>query len=295
MSNKPTTDVPESDLPISPVNAPAPGRYIAAPSLADVKAGNAILQKWHKGQAVSYIQHLLGIGVDEAFGDDTEKAVKRFQEQNGLEVEPGFEGKVGRMTLAALEKGGTLPAPTPSLGFDARGKLQRVHPELKARITRVAEALAARGMEMLVTDGLRTFEEQWVIYKKGRRQVNGKWECINPKCAGTFTGAKGGQSNHNYGLAIDAYPFIDGRVYTEIPKTASAEFKKKFNAVQQAIGEEGERAGLAWGGRWTRVDTPHLQLFPEGTMTWQDCLKIYEANGNSLKAVWDKVDKLLNG
>jgi len=58
--------MPDNVIPITPV----PIAYVAAPSLSEVKAGNAVLQKGHKGEAVSYAQELLGIHVDSKFGND---------------------------------------------------------------------------------------------------------------------------------------------------------------------------------------------------------------------------------
>lgn len=277
-----------------PIVAAQPIVYVPAPSLTEVKAGNAVLQKGHKGDAVSYVQELLQIQIDRRFGNDTETAVKTFQQQSGMATEPEAVGKVGRILLSALETAAGIPPWTP-FNYNKRHKLDNVHPVLRERVQQLAAALAARQMDFLITDGMRTFEEQDALFRKGRKLVNGMWVPIDPvHKTGIVTNARAGRSNHNYGLAIDSYPVISGRVYTEIPPHASSEFRQRFNAIQTAIGEEGERVNLAWGGRWSNpYDPPHLQLFPQSEMTSSTCLTIYETNGNSLSAVWQEADSRL--
>ncbi len=269
--------------------------YVPAPSLVEIKAGDAVLQKGHKGDAVSYVQDLLRIHVDRRFGNDTETAVREFQQRTEIAVEPGMEGKVGRVLLAAIEAAAGVQ-PEGQFDYDKRHKLDDVHPALKERVIQLAERLSARQMSFLITDGMRTFEEQDALYRKGRKLVNGTWIPIDPVHeTGIVTKAKGGRSNHNYGLAIDSYPVIQGRVYTEIPEHASVQFRQRFRAIQKAIGEEGEAVGLTWGGRWTNFnDPPHLQLFPQAEMTPDRCLAIYQSGGNSLQAVWAEVDNQLS-
>lgn len=279
----------------TPTTAIQPIVYVPAPSLADVKAGNAVLQKGHKGDAVSYVQELLGIHVDRKFGANTETAVTEFQQRTEAVVEPGMDGKVGRALLAKMEEVAGVPEEG-QFDFDKRRKLRDVHPALRDRVLRVAERLSARQMSFLITDGLRTFAEQDELFRKGRKLKNGTWVPIDPvHRTGIVTNARGGHSNHNYGLAIDSYPVISGRVFTSIPQHASIEFRQTFKAIQKAIGEEGEAAGLFWGGRWTDpFDPPHLQLFPHSEMKPGTCLEIYRENGNELAAVWAEVDRRLN-
>lgn len=279
----------------TPTTAVQPIVYVPAPSLAEVKAGNAVLQKGHKGDAVSHVQELLRIGIDRKFGKDTEAAVIDFQQRTHAVVEPGMEGKVGRVLLAAMEAAAGVEGEG-QFDFDQRHKLQDVHPALRDRVLQVGQRLSARQMSFLITDGRRTFAEQDQLFRKGRKLVNGTWIPIDPvHHTGIVTKAPGGLSNHNYGLAIDSYPVISGRVFTDIPEHSTNAFRQRFRAIQKAIGEEGEAVGLFWGGRWTSlVDTPHLQLFPEAEMKPRTCLEIYRANGDDLAAVWAEVDRRLS-
>lgn len=165
--------------------------------------------------------------------------------------------------------------------MDKRGKTKKLNPVFRERLVLLAEALARRSMQTLITDGLRTFAEQDALFAQGRT-----------KPGPVVTKARGGQSNHNYGLAVDMYPVINGKVFTDVPKGASVEFRRAFNATQDAAGEDAERLGLFWGARFSGiVDTPHIQLFAQNDMSPAECLKIFNKNGGSLDAVWAEAER----
>ena len=75
-------------------------------SLNDVQSGTAVLQKGSKGDSVKAVQTALmskgyelpKYGADSGYGDETVAAVKKFQQDNGLNV----DGKVGKNTLAKM-------------------------------------------------------------------------------------------------------------------------------------------------------------------------------------------------
>lgn len=276
---------------MSSVISTQPLTFVPAPSLVEVKNGNAVLRKGHKGSAVSFVQNLLRINADGKFGPNTETAVREFQQRNPASTAPGMDGKVDRLLLAAMEAAAGVQ-PEAQFDFDKRHKLDAVHPALKRKVIQLAERLAAMNMNFLITDGMRTFAEQDALFRQGRKLVDGNWVVVQP--AKIVTRSPGGLSNHNYGLAIDSYPVISGRVFTEIPDNATAQFRQRFNAIQRAIGEEGEAVGLVWGGRWTSPhDPPHLQLFSQNDMHPRACRDIFRNNGNSMAAVWAEADSHL--
>src|SRR4051812_26355108 len=115
-------------------------------------------------------------------------------------------------------------------------RLSKVHPELAKRVRLVADALKSRGIEIHVVQGLRTFAEQDALFAQGRTTKGKK-----------VTNARGGQSNHNFGLAVDVCPFKGGQPQWNDQKA----FK--------AIGQEAKKLGLEWGGDWVHiVDEPHI-------------------------------------
>ncbi|MEK7588369.1 MAG: M15 family metallopeptidase [Patescibacteria group bacterium] len=112
---------------------------------------------------------------------------------------------------------------------------------LKPKVKLLAEELIKEskkiGVQIILVQGFRSTEEQDALYAKGRTE-KGK----------IVTNAKGGQSFHNYGVAFDVCPIVNGKVtwkYAEL-------FKK--------VGSIGESIGLEWGGNWKKFkDLPHFQ------------------------------------
>jgi peptidoglycan L-alanyl-D-glutamate endopeptidase CwlK len=71
------------------------------------------------------------------------------------------------------------------------------------------------------------------------------------------TRARGGYSNHNFGIAFDVTIF-KGSSDPENARTPVFE-----SPLYKAIGALGTDLGLEWGGNWkTIVDEPHFQLRP---------------------------------
>jgi peptidoglycan L-alanyl-D-glutamate endopeptidase CwlK len=172
--------------------------------------------------------------------------------------------------------------------MDKRGKTTNLHPIFRQRLAMLADRLAARGMKALITDGLRTFEEQDALFQIGRRNVPGE---------DIVTKARGGESNHNYGLAVDMYPVLPDatgreRVFTSIPDHSSVEFARAFTRIQDAIGDEAEGLGLFWGARFSGFgDRPHIQLLAELDLSAKECLRIFRNNGDQLQPVWDEASR----
>ncbi len=195
-------------------------------------------------------------------------------------------GVVGAVVVPAPDATSPVPAvvATDSAAFaamDKRGKAKRLHPIFRERLVLLAEGLARRGMQALITDGLRTVAEQDALFAQGRTKPGPK-----------VTNARGGQSNHNYGLAVDMYPVIGGKVLVDVPRGASVELRRMFNAVQDAIGDEAERLGLFWGARFHGIrDTPHIQLLPEQELRPSEAFKILNKAGGNLEAVWAEATK----
>lgn len=99
---------------------------------------------------------------------------------------------------------------------------------------------------------VRTFAEQDALYAKGRNGNPG------PK----VTNARGGQSYHNYGLAIDIVLLKDKDGNGSF-ETASWETDVDFDGDGIADWMEVvaifKRYGWTWGGDWRFVDKPHFE------------------------------------
>lgn len=161
------------------------------------------------------------------------------------------DGRPGPETWSAIEAaiiGKPLPQQAPQDAYtDERS--ERNIATLQAHVQPYARALYFKckdhGLSIKIIDGTRTFAEQDALWRKGR-DARGK---VIDK-GKTVTGAKGGYSNHNFGLAFDV-GFFRGKVYVT-----------DSNAYAP-IGVLGQELGLEWGGTWrTRFDPPHFQLRP---------------------------------
>lgn len=142
----------------------------------------------------------------------------------------------------------------------SESRLAALHPELSVRIHRAADVLAGSGIMIEVVQGLRTYAEQDALYAQGRTKPGKR-----------ITNARGGQSNHNFGLAVDVVPFVAGKPAWNAPQT-----------TWQQIGDAGKAEGLEWGGGWISItDLPHLQL---PGLSLAECRSLYVSGG--LAAVW---------
>jgi peptidoglycan L-alanyl-D-glutamate endopeptidase CwlK len=85
----------------------------------------------------------------------------------------------------------------------------------------------------VVLSGTRTYAEQDALFAKGG-----------------VTKARGGFSNHNFGIAFDIGVFSGAKYLEESP-------------LYKAVAVIGKGLGLSWGGDWKSfVDEPHYQLRP---------------------------------
>ncbi|WP_311270795.1 M15 family metallopeptidase [Sphingobium sp. WCS2017Hpa-17] len=98
-----------------------------------------------------------------------------------------------------------------------------------------------------IISGSRTYAEQDALYAIGRTIQTNK---------SPVTKAKGGQSNHNFGLAWDVGIFeAAGRYMDGSKKGDEKAYADLAGLVKPVV------ANLEWGGDWTSfVDPPHYQL-----------------------------------
>ncbi|MDR1276365.1 MAG: M15 family metallopeptidase [Candidatus Accumulibacter sp.] len=125
--------------------------------------------------------------------------------------------------------------------IDSRN-LNELHPRVRALAEVFLDACKAAGVDVLVTSTYRDHEAQDALYAKGRTAPGAK-----------VTNSKGGQSLHNFRVAFDVVPRVDGKL---LWTTSGATGK-----LWENIGALGEYVGLEWGGRWkTFPDYPHFQF-----------------------------------
>lgn len=157
----------------------------------------------------------------------------------------------------------------PRMTAASEARLAEVNPQLANRIRAMAADLRAQGINVMVVSGYRSFAEQDALYAQGRT-----------KPGNIVTNARGGQSLHNYGLAVDVVPIgANGQPDWNVP-----------NSTWQKIGAAGKRQGMEWGGDWTSfVDRPHFQM-TAGRST-SSLLAQYNRNGGNLNEIWRDVNR----
>jgi len=124
-------------------------------------------------------------------------------------------------------------------------RLSDLHPYLVSLAEKHIQACADRNVRIVITQTLRSIEEQNVLYAQGRT-TPGK----------IVTNAKGGESLHNYGLAYDIA--VLGNTGITWDDHADIDDDDIWDYLE--AGEAGEKLGLTWGGRWKFRDVPHYQF-----------------------------------
>lgn len=127
--------------------------------------------------------------------------------------------------------------------FEDRG----LQPSVAKQTAELVQRAADKGINIRITDDYRSFEEQDELYAQGR-------SAPGP----IVTNAKGGQSYHNYGLAIDyALELDNGQVSWDTEYDGNGNSKSDWFEVARI----GKDLGFEWGGDWEDFkDYPHLQM-----------------------------------
>ena len=128
--------------------------------------------------------------------------------------------------------------------MDARSEsvLALVDPALAELVRKAQVFMSPQGINMCVYQGLRTSEQQNALYAQGRT-LPGQ----------VVTNAKAGQSNHNYGLAVDIVPYLQGASGALNWTVESPAF--------QAMVKYLKMQGLVYGGDWVHFpDNDHFQM-----------------------------------
>lgn len=171
--------------------------------------------------------------------------IEAVQKSLGVEV----DGKAGTETWGAIYAAlvrKRIAGKPPGLAIDpvdnrSEANIATLLPQVRPIARALVQKAAANGIKVKVISALRTFAEQDALFAQGRTAPGRK-----------VTHARGGFSNHNFGIAFDVGVFEGSSYSAESPK-------------YRAVGVLGMDLGLEWGGNWkTIVDQPHFQLRP----TW---------------------------
>ena len=120
--------------------------------------------------------------------------------------------------------------------------LALVDPALANIVRQAQTQLSSTGINMCVYQGLRTAEQQNALYAQGRTMPGN-----------IVTNARAGYSNHNYGLAVDIVPYLQGTTGALNWEVSSAPFQTMVMAMKDQ--------GAVYGGDWIHFpDDDHFQM-----------------------------------
>ncbi|UOE57501.1 MULTISPECIES: M15 family metallopeptidase [Bacillaceae] len=122
-----------------------------------------------------------------------------------------------------------------------------LHPVVAEKKEELIAQAADKGINVVITQDFRSIEEQNALYEKGRSAEGN-----------IVTHAKGGESYHNFGLAIDfALMSVEGQVIWDMQYDGNGNSKADWMEVV----EMAKDLGFEWGGDWAQFkDYPHLQM-----------------------------------
>ncbi|MCD9022561.1 M15 family metallopeptidase [Cohnella sp. NL03-T5] len=125
--------------------------------------------------------------------------------------------------------------------------ITQLHPVVAANKEKLIAMSKNIGIQVLITSDFRSSEEQDALYRKGRSDEGS-----------IVTQVKGGQSYHNYGLAIDfALLTPKGKAIWDMKYDGNGNGKSDWMEVVAIA----KRLGFTWGGDWESFpDYPHLQM-----------------------------------
>jgi peptidoglycan LD-endopeptidase CwlK len=129
-----------------------------------------------------------------------------------------------------------------------------LHPAIRDEVKALIEKAEAHlpNTAIRIVQGLRTFAEQDALYAQGRTKPGNR-----------VTNAKGGQSYHNYGLAIDfalLYDKDNNGSYETLSWDLLKDMDKDGEKDWMEVVDVFEAAGYTWGGRFHSIpDNPHLE------------------------------------
>lgn len=128
-----------------------------------------------------------------------------------------------------------------------------IHPMLQSKLEVLVNNVKKKcGFRIEFSTGYRSHQEQDKLYAKGRTSP-GK----------IVTNARGGYSQHNWGIAADFY------IIRDCPDWKNKIYDNSDGAFNR-VGELAQELGLGWGGTWKSfVDLPHLYL-----KEWGDTTKV---------------------
>jgi len=191
-----------------------------------------------------------------------------IQEKLNIQV----DGNAGPQTWGAIYKSqiGELPVQGPenldsSVDERSAKNIATLLPEVRPLALALIEKAILHSIVIEIISGTRSYAEQDELYAIGRtKELHRK----------PVTNAKGGHSNHNFGIAFDIGIFIGEHYLGDSP-------------LYETLGALGEELGLFWGGRWKSFyDGAHFQLRPKWALNMTESEMLSELRNRKENGVY---------
>lgn len=128
--------------------------------------------------------------------------------------------------------------------IDSR-RVEDLDPLVQVMARQLLDVAAQDGLKLVITSTYRDHERQQALYDQGRTKP-GK----------IVTNARPGESFHNWRVAFDVVPVVNGVAVWD------------NDQLWEQVGALAREMGLEWGGDWVSFpDRPHLQLTGGLTLT----------------------------
>jgi peptidoglycan L-alanyl-D-glutamate endopeptidase CwlK len=184
------------------------------------------------------IQDALNLKPDDIWGAKTDAAVAAEKLASQQRHSPG--------SPAVASREGGSPAADEPLDPRSEKNIATLHRKLQPIARQLVKLAADNDLTIQILSGTRTYAEQDALY-------NGP---------GHVTKARGGYSNHNFGVAFDTGIFVDGKYIDdeyEKKRFSGAEMERLYTKLAGLA----KSLGLSWGGDWKNFqDQPHFELHP---------------------------------
>lgn len=116
-------------------------------------------------------------------------------------------------------------------------KISDLHPIVTKLCNDLIQECDSAGIDIMVTSTYRDIESQNELYKVGRT-IKGANVTAKKPMGDKLTNASGGKSFHNYRVAFDVVPIVNGKAIWN-----------DYDLWHQ-IGKIGKSVGLEWAGDW---------------------------------------------
>ena len=180
--------------------------------------------------ALSQGEAYLSILFDNSFRFDTAYVPALKEETVVFDVENAWKNWKTVQNFTYGKDRGSLPMIS---------DLNSLHPYFRDKIHELIRNCKAQGIELMVVETFRTHAKQAEYFGMGRK----------------YTRSRGGKSKHQYGLAVDVVPVVNGVAQWDNIR------------LWRRVGIAGERLGLKWGGRWKAPFDPAHFEWTGGTTT----------------------------